>query len=39
MDAGPAPYKARREALAGTLQGHYSTDYLNFVALNIIWKF
>jgi long-chain fatty acid transport protein len=39
MDAGPAPYSARRGPLAGTLQGHYSSDYLNFVALNVIWKF
>ena len=31
MDAGPAPYSARRGPLAGTLQGHLSTDYLNFV--------
>jgi long-chain fatty acid transport protein len=39
MDAGPAPYSARRGPLAGTLQGHFSTDYFNFVALNVIWKF
>ena len=39
MDAGPAPYSARRGPLAGTLQGHFSSDYLNFVALNLIWKF
>jgi long-chain fatty acid transport protein len=39
MDAGPAPYSARRGPLAGTLQGHFSTDYLNFLALNVIWKF
>lgn len=39
MDAGPAPYSARRGPLAGTLQGHLSTDYLNFVAVNFIWKF
>jgi long-chain fatty acid transport protein len=39
MDAGPAPYSAHRGPLAGTLQGHYSTDLLNFVALNFIWKF
>lgn len=38
VDAGPAPFSARRGSLAGTLQGHYSTDYLNFVALNVIWK-
>ena len=39
MDAGPAPYSIARGPLAGTLQGHYSTSYLNFVAANIIWKF
>jgi long-chain fatty acid transport protein len=39
MDAGPAPFSNTRGPLAGTLQGHYSTNYLNFVALNVIWKF
>jgi len=39
MDAGPGPFSATRGPLAGTLQGHYSTNYLNFVALNVIWKF
>ncbi len=39
MDAGPAPFSNRRGPLAGTLQGHYSTNYLNFLALNIAWKF
>ena len=39
MDAGPAPFSNSRGPLAGTLQGHYSTNYLNFVALNVIWKF
>jgi long-chain fatty acid transport protein len=39
MDAGPAPFSARRGPLAGTLQGHYSTNYLNFAAVNVIWKF
>jgi hypothetical protein len=24
---------------AGTLQGEYSTNYVHFVALNVIWKF
>lgn len=28
-----------RGRLAGVLQGHYSTSYLSFVALNVIWKF
>jgi long-chain fatty acid transport protein len=39
MDAGPGPFSNRRGPLAGTLQGHYSTNYLNFVALNLRWKF
>jgi long-chain fatty acid transport protein len=39
MDAGPGPFSASRGPLAGTLQGHYSTNYLNFAALNLIWKF
>jgi len=38
MDAGPGPFSNTRK-LAGTLQGHYSTNWLNFVALNVIWKF
>ncbi len=39
MDAGPGPFSASKGPLAGTLQGHYSTNLLNFVALNVIWKF
>jgi long-chain fatty acid transport protein len=39
MDAGPGPFSNTRGPLAGTLQGHFSTNYLNFVALNVIWKF
>jgi long-chain fatty acid transport protein len=39
MDAGPAPFSVNRGPLAGTLQGHYSTNYLNFAAVNLIWKF
>ena len=39
LDAGPAPYSASRGPLAGTLQGHLSSDYYNFVALHVIWKF
>jgi len=38
MDAGPGPFSNHRGQLA-TLQGHYSTNWLNFVSLNIIWKF
>ena len=39
MDAGPAPFNNRRGPLAGTLQGHYSTDFINFAVLNVSWKF
>jgi long-chain fatty acid transport protein len=39
LDAGPGPFSNTRGPLAGTLQGHYSTNYLNFVAVNVIWKF
>jgi hypothetical protein len=39
MDAGPGPFSNRRGPLAGTLQGHYSTNYLNFLAPNVIWRF
>jgi long-chain fatty acid transport protein len=39
MDAGPGPYSVNRGPLAGAVQGHYSTNYLNFLALNVIWKF
>jgi long-chain fatty acid transport protein len=39
MDGGPGPFSNTRGPLAGTVQGHYSTNFLNFVALNVIWKF
>jgi long-chain fatty acid transport protein len=39
MDLGPAPFSNRRGPLAGTLQGHFSTNYVNFLALNVRWKF
>jgi long-chain fatty acid transport protein len=39
MDGGPGPFSARRGPLAGTLQGHYSTNYLNFVSFGLIRKF
>jgi long-chain fatty acid transport protein len=39
LDAGPGPFSANRGPLAGTLQGHFSSNYLNFVAVNVIWKF
>jgi long-chain fatty acid transport protein len=38
MDAGPAPFSNDRGPLAGILQGHYSTNYLNFIAFNLNWK-
>lgn len=39
MDAGNAPFNVRRGPLAGRLQGDYPTNYFNFVALNLIWRF
>jgi len=39
LDAGPGPFSSDRGPLAGTLQGHFSTNCLNFVALNVMWKF
>jgi hypothetical protein len=36
VDAGPGPFSNNRGPLAGTLRGHYSTNYLNFVALHLI---
>jgi long-chain fatty acid transport protein len=39
MDAGPSPFNNTRGPLAGTLQGHYSTNFLNFAALTLNWKF
>ena len=38
LDAGPAPFSNNRGPLAGTIQGHFSTNYLNFVAFNVNWK-
>jgi len=38
LDAGPGPFSNRRGPLAGTVQGHYSSNYLNFVAFNLNWK-
>jgi long-chain fatty acid transport protein len=38
MDAGPGPFSASKP-LGGTLQGHYSTNYLTFAAVHLIWKF
>ena len=39
MDAGPGPFNNTRGPLAGTLQGHYSTNLYNFVELTLVWKF
>jgi long-chain fatty acid transport protein len=40
LDAGSAKIaNLRRGPLAGTLQGEYSTNYIHFIAMNIIWKF
>ncbi|MGH7906065.1 MAG: OmpP1/FadL family transporter [Candidatus Binataceae bacterium] len=39
LDAGAAPFNVRRGPLAGRLQGDYSTNLLDFLAVNLIWKF
>ncbi len=39
LDGGSAPFSNNRGPLAGTVQGHFSTNYLNFVAFNLNWKF
>jgi long-chain fatty acid transport protein len=41
LDAGPAPFSNTRPGLPkpSTLQGHFSTNLINFSVLNIIWKF
>jgi len=39
LDAGPGPFSTKPRPLGGALQGHYSTNYLNILALNLIWKF
>ena len=39
MDAGPGPFSNTRGKLAGTLQGHFSTNWLNFVSLEFVHRF
>ena len=39
LDGGDAPFSNRRGPLAGTLQGDYTANYLNFVAATLAWKF
>jgi long-chain fatty acid transport protein len=39
LDAGSAPFNVHRGPLAGTLQGDYTANYLNFVAATLAWKF
>jgi opacity protein-like surface antigen len=38
LDLGNAEI-ANLQRPAGTLQGEYSSDYVHFVTLNVIWKF
>jgi len=39
LDAGDAPYNVKRGPLAGRVQGDFSSNYLDFLAANLIWKF
>lgn len=38
-DCGNAPFNVHKGPLAGTLQGDYSANYLNFLGVNANWKF
>jgi len=37
-NAGNAPFEVSRGRLAGTVQGDYSANFLNFFAVNVNWK-
>lgn len=39
VDCGNAPFDVRKGPLAGTLQGDYSANYLNFLGVNAAYKF
>jgi len=39
LDAGNAPYDVKRGPLAGRVQGDYSCNFIDFLAVNLIWKF
>ncbi|MGA2410994.1 MAG: outer membrane protein transport protein [Candidatus Binataceae bacterium] len=39
LDGGKAPFNVRRGPLSGRLQGGYSTNLLDFLMANLIWKF
>jgi len=39
MNDGNAPYTVSRGPLAGTVQGDFSENIINFIGLNLNWKF
>jgi len=39
VDLGSAPINVRRGPLAGQLTGDYSTNHIQFVSINLAWKF
>jgi len=39
VNAGNAPLSVSRGPLAGTVQGDYSANFLNFIGANLNWKF
>ncbi len=39
VDMGDAELNQARGPLSGTLQGDYSTNHINFINANLIWKF
>ncbi|MGH7933659.1 MAG: OmpP1/FadL family transporter [Candidatus Binataceae bacterium] len=39
LDAGNAPFNVRRGPLAGRVQGDYATNIIDFLAVNLIYRF
>ncbi len=39
FDGGPAPYNIRRGSLSGRVRGNFSTNLLDFLGINLVWKF
>jgi long-chain fatty acid transport protein len=38
LDGGNAPYDVRRGPLAGRVQGDFSSNIINFLGINLVWK-
>jgi long-chain fatty acid transport protein len=38
LDGSNAPYDVKRGPLAGRVQGDFSTNIINFLGINLVWK-